>query len=101
MSTKVRGSTQLLEWNEILLRSQVVAGSNVTLSTDASSITINAGSGTGGGAAFTLNGTSDSVSLVAGANFTINSGASSLTLVGPTVPTATNFSLNASSSSVS
>lgn len=120
----------------------LVAGNNITLQSNASTITIVGGAG-GGGAAFTLNASTGSLSLVAGANvgfasnastitisasnsanvvsamgtagamstgsitfvagnnITLNTGASSITIVGPTVPTATNFSLNATSSSVS
>jgi len=57
--------------------------------------------GAAGGAAFSLNASTASVSLVAGANITLSSNASTITIAGPTVPAATNFSLNATSSSAS
>jgi hypothetical protein len=81
----------------------LVAGANITFSSNLSTITISGGAGAAGVAALGTAGATSTgtILLAAGANITLNTGASSITIVGPTVPVATNFSLNASSSSVS
>ena len=82
----------------------LVAGANITLNSNASSITI-VGPAPSGPSGNVIQGsnlaTSTGTIVLSGSNVTISTGASSIQIIGPVVPAATNFSLNGTSSSVS
>lgn len=90
----------------------LVAGANIGFASGASSITISAANsgvvqsaivvGTSGNTAgVTSSIVAGAVTFVGGNNITLSQSLQAITISGPTVPTATNFSLNGTSSSVS